>query len=150
MNRKIYEYDGKEFTSVQALAEYVGVNPITLGARLRRGISIAEACDKKDFRCNYNLDGNTYKSVSQICKDHEKNGDLVRNRLKYGYSLNDALNKPKNVTRQGKPIVVDGVLYNSVKAALRAKKLMHKEHTVRRRLKSGMKPDFAFDFDEEK
>lgn len=83
-----------------------------------------------------------------ICREQAKNADLIRNRLKYGYSLNDALNKPKKISKQGMSIVVNGILYNSVASALRGLNLLHKESTVRRRLKLGMKPDEAFRFEE--
>lgn len=68
--------------------------------------------------------------------------------VEIGYSLNDALNKPKKVSRQGIPIVVNGLLYNSIAAALKQMNLSDKESTVRRRLKMGMKPEEAFNFED--
>lgn len=144
--KKIYQYDGKEFSSIKELAEYVDMNEKTLTARLRRGMSIEEACDQSDFRCSYYEDGDARKSIAQICKEQKKDAALIRNRLSYGYSFNDALNTPKKISRQGRPIVVNGILYNSIAAALRKMNLSHKESTVRRRLKKGMKPEEAFDF----
>jgi len=54
------------------------------------------------LRCSYHLDNEERKSIVQICDEQSKDASLVRNRMKYGYSLNDALNKPKKITRQGK------------------------------------------------
>lgn len=144
--RKIYQYDGKEFSSIKKLAEYVNINEKTLTARLRRGMSIEEACERSDFRCSYYEDEEARKSIAQICNEQKKDAALIRNRLKYGYSFKDALNTPKKISRQGRPIVVNGILYNSIAAALKKMNLLHKESTVRKRLKKGMKPEEAFDF----
>lgn len=148
MARHVYVYEGREFSSIRKLSGYVNVNEKTLTARLRKGMSVEEACRKADLRCSYYVDGGKEKSITQICREQAKNADLIRNRLKYGYSLNDALNKPKRVSKQGMPIVVNGILYNSVASALRGLNLVHKESTVRKRLKLGMKPDEAFRFEE--
>lgn len=142
-----YVYDNQEFSSIKALAQYMGINQQTLTARLRRGMPIETACQKTDFRCSYYLDNNIPKSITQVCREQEKNSKLVRNRLKYGYTLNEALNRPKKITRQGKPVVVNGILYNSIASALQKLDLVQKETTVRRRLKAGMKPDDAFRFE---
>jgi hypothetical protein len=148
MARRVYVYEGREFSSIRKLSEYVNINEKTLTARLRKGMSVEEACQKADLRCSYYVDGGKEKSIAQICREQAKNADLIRNRLKYGYSLNDALNKPKKISKQGIPIVVNGILYNSIASALRGLNLLHKESTVRRRLKLGMKPDEAFQFEE--
>lgn len=140
----MYEFDGKEFWSLKALAKYVGINEKTLTARIRRGMSVEQACQKTDLRCRYCVDQGEKKSVARICRDNEKNPELVRNRLKYGYSFQDALNKPKKISRQGKPIIVNGILYNSISSALRKLNLQEKEQTIRSRLRNGMNPDEAF------
>ena len=106
---RIYSYDNKNFHSIKDLAKYVNVNEKTLTARLRRGLSIEAACEKSDLRCTYYLDHGKQKSLTQICQEQSKSRELVMNRLKYGYSLHDALNKPKKTSRQGRPIVVHGV-----------------------------------------
>lgn len=135
-----YEYDNKKFTSISQLAAYTGVNVKTLTARLRRGMNIEDACKQTDCRCTYFED----KSITQICKENCKSRELVSNRLKYGYSLHDALNCPKKITRQGAAITVNGILYNSLAAAIRAYGLQHKESTIRRRIKSGENPTNLF------
>lgn len=148
MIKNLYEFDNREFHSIKELSQYTGVHEKTITARIRRGMSIAEACDEKDLRCSYYVMDNVEKSVKQICTEQSKNTDLIRNRLKYGYSLNDALNKPKKISRQGIPIVVHGILYNSISSAIKQFNLLKKESTIRRRLKEGMEPDSAFKFEE--
>lgn len=135
-----YEYENKKFTSISQLAAYTGVNEKTLTARLRRGISIEDACKLTDYRCTHFEE----ESITQICKENSKSPELVFNRLKYGYSLHDALNSPKKITKQGAPIIVNGILYNSLAAAIRAYGLQHKESTIRRRIKSGENPTNLF------
>lgn len=139
---KTYIYEGKMFTSIRSLAGYAGINEKTLTARLRRGMPVDAACEKTDFRCSY-TDG---KSITQTCGEKKKDPDLVRNRLRHGYSMFDALNKPKKITKQGKPIVVNGILYNSIAHALRELGLENRESTVRGRLKAGYPPNEAFLF----
>lgn len=144
MTSHIYKYDGKDFFSIRELSEYTKINEKTLTARLRRGMPIENACENIDLRCSYHLDDGVKKSVTQICKDHDKDVDLVKNRLRYGYSLNDALNRPKKISKQGIPIVVNGILYNSIAEAARKLNLTHKESTIRRKLKEGVKTDEVF------
>lgn len=148
MAKNTYNYREKEFHSLKELSKYVKINEKTLTARIRRGMSIDEACAAKDFRCHYfNIDGKE-KSIAQVCEDQAKDAELVSNRLKYGYSMHEALNKPKKVTKQGKPIVVNGILYNSVAEAIRKLGLSEKESKIRRRLASGEIPNNVFSFDD--
>lgn len=146
-NKNVYEIDGMKFYSINELAEYSGVHEKTITARLRRGMSVEEACRNKDLRCTYHSYGNEEKSLCRICEEEEKNPELVRNRLKYGYTLKDALNKPKKISKQGKPIIVNGVLYNSISMACRKLKLEDKENTIRSRLYAGKTPNEAFHFE---
>lgn len=148
MSRNVYLFDNMEFSSIRELSKYTKINEKTLTARLRRGMTVDEACKPTDFRCSYHLIENNEKSIAQICKEKSKDADLIRNRLKYGYSLNDALTRPKKISKQGISIIVNGVLYTSIASALKNLDLTHKESTVRRRLKSGMKPNEAFYFDD--
>lgn len=146
MVKNIYVYENQEFHSIRELAEYAGLNEKTLTARLRRGLSVEEACNKDSLKNRYFEDGKRgKKSLAQICREQEKDAALVRNRLRYGYSLDDALNRQKKISRQGRPIVVYGIQYDSVSSALRNLGLTDRESAVRRRLKSGMNPDDAFD-----
>ena len=141
-----YIYDNQEFNSIRKLAEYCGVYEKTLSKRLKRGIPVEQACEKTDLRCRYFEHDKKKKSITQICKEKSKDSALITNRIRYGYNLDQALNTPKHITRQGKPIIVYGQLYNSVAEALRNLDLEHKESKIRRRLKS-MSPDEAFDID---
>ena len=108
--------------------------------------SMEAACQKQLFNCTYYMDGGIVKSLSQVCIDHGKDAGLVRNRLKRNYSLNKALNSPKKIAKQGKPVVVNGILYNSIAEAARKLGLPHKESTIRSRLRAGWSNNDAFNF----
>lgn len=148
MARNTYSYDHREFHSLKELAKYAKINEKTLTARIRRGIPIEKACNAKDFRCHYFTINGEEKSIAQICENQVKDEKLISNRLKYGYSMHDALNKPKKLTRQGRPIFVNGILYNSIAEAARKLGLTKKESTIRRRLAMGETPNRAFSFDD--
>lgn len=144
-----YIYDGKSFSSINALSKYTGVNEKTITARLKRNMSIDDACSTKRVNGCYFMDNGIEKPLIQICAEQNKNISLVRNRMKLNYNLNKALNEPKKVTKQGSQIVVHGILYNSIAEAIRKLNLSHKETTIRRRLRAGISPDDAFKFDED-
>lgn len=148
MKKKNYEVDGLIFHSIKELSKHSGKHEKTIAARLRKGMTPQEACSKTDFRCNYYEDNGEKKSISQICVEQSKDTELIRNRLKYGYSLKEALNRPKKVSRQGQPIVVYGILYNSISDACRRLNRVDKEGTIRSRLRAGKTPDEAFRFED--
>lgn len=144
---RTYIYNNQTFTSIKALSQYTGVHEKTITARLRKGMSVEEACNPKKLSGKYYLENGEEKLLTQICREQAKDINLVRNRLKYGYTLNQALNKPKKIARQGVPVVVNGVLYNSLSEAMRKLNLSHKEGTIRSRLRLGWSVDEAFCFD---
>lgn len=144
--KNTYSIDGRDFHSLKDLAAYVGKNEKTITARLRRGMSVEAACKVEDLRCTYHPYKDEKKPLSQICKDEGKNRELVQNRLSYGYSLEDALYKPKKISRQGKPIVVNGVMYRSISMACRELGLESRENTIRSRIRIGKSVDDAFRF----
>ena len=148
MRKNTYVFEGKEFSSIKQLSKHTGIHEKTLTARIRRGMSVEQAGVCSDFRCIYYGEGEDKKSLAEICRDNEKNEALVRNRLVYGYGLSKALNTPKKVTRQGRPVVVKGILYNSIADALRKLELTSKENVVRARLSRGKSLDEAFCFEE--
>lgn len=99
--------------------------------------------DNKEFS-SFFIEDDREKSITEICKDNDKNYGLVQDRLKYGYNMKDALNTPKKVTKQGSPVVVDGILYNSLAAAIRKYNLEEKEQKIRLRIRKGRDPTEVF------
>lgn len=76
--KNIYIYNNLEFRSIKALSAYTDVAEKTITARLRRGMSVESACQNKDLRCHLYVDGNEEKSITQICKEKNKDVDVVR------------------------------------------------------------------------
>lgn len=146
-HNNVYIYDGKNFSSIKQLSEYTGVHEKTITARLKRGMPLESACEKRKYNEKYYSDKGSEKSIAQICREYGKDEGLVRNRLKRNYSMNQALNRPKKVSKQGQPILVNGVLYNSIAEAARKLHLEHKENTIRSRLYAGWSSDDAFYFE---
>ena len=142
----MYYFDNKEFSSLRKLAKYVGMNEKTLTKRLQRGVPLEEACKPK-------LMGRVYTkispedSISSLCRKKKIDKHLIYNRRRYGYSEKDAFNKPKKISKQGRPIVVNGVIYASASLAMRELGLEERESTIRSRLRAGKSPDEAFRFD---
>lgn len=149
-HNNVYIYDGKKFSSHKQLSEYSGVNEKTITARLQRGMSIESACEKRKYNEKYFPDQEGEKSIAQLCREHGKSEWLVRGRLQKNYSINQALNCPKKITKQGQPTLVNGILYNSIAEAIRKLHLEHKEGTIRSRLRAGWSNDDAFCFDKNK
>jgi hypothetical protein len=58
-----YILDDKEFYSVKELAIYAGINEKTITARLRRGMSVADACVKKILDANILITKITRKNL---------------------------------------------------------------------------------------
>lgn len=146
-HNNVYIYDEKKFSSIKQLSEYTGVNEKTITARLRSGMALESACEKRKYNERYYPDQGCDKSIAQICREYGKDEALVRNRLKRNYSMDQALNRPKKVSKQGQPILVHGVLYNSIVEAARKLHLEHKENTIRSRLRAGWAIDDAFYFE---
>ena len=68
----MYEFDGKEFSSLKVLAEYVGINEKTLTARIRRGMSVEQACQKTDLRCRYCVDQGERNLLQEFAETMKK------------------------------------------------------------------------------
>lgn len=133
-----YFLDGKEFSSIKKLSEYTGVNEKTITKRLKRGLTVDEACKQSDLRCNYNIniDGEN-KSLSDICREKKRDYAFISNRLSYGYDISEALSAPKKVTKQGITTVVNGIEFKSRAEAIRAFNLEKYEQRICRKINAG-------------
>ena len=58
-----YILDDKEFYSVKELAIYAGINEKRITARLRKGMSVADACVKKILDANILITKITKKNL---------------------------------------------------------------------------------------
>lgn len=138
----MYEYDEMTFSSIKKLAEYSGLNEKTLTARLRRGITLEEAC-------NPVLKGRVYLQevqkgcISDMAKQRGIDPHLIYNRRRYNYSESELFGE-KKITKQGHPVVVGECEYSSLAAAIRKHHLEPYEQRIRRRIRQGQSPDDVF------
>lgn len=144
MKKNKYMLDGRGFSSQRELSVYCGVHEKTIAARLRHGLSLQEACKKEDKRDTYYVMNGERKSLKEICRCCGQDKELVRNRLAYGYSIEEAVSLPKKVSRQGNPLMVNGMWYPSLSAALRNFGLEAHESAIRYHMKRGRNPDDVF------
>lgn len=138
----MYEYEGKTFSSIKKLAEYLGINEKTLTARLRRGMALEEACNPV-LEGRIYLQGAKKGCISDMAKRRGIDPYLVYNRRRYNYS-ETKLFKEKKITKQGRLVVVGECEYSSLAAAIREHHLELYEQRIRRRIKQGQSPDDVF------
>lgn len=81
-------------------------------------------CKKVEYK------GIIFNSLNDLCKSFNIDKTLLNNRLSQGWKLEDAIEKEKNVTKQGKTIIINNQLFNSIKEA--NEKLNIQESKLRR------------------
>lgn len=138
----MYEYDGKTFSSIKKLAEYLGINEKTLTARLQRGMKLEEACNPI-LKGRVYLKGVQKGCISDMAKRRGMDPHLIYNRRKYNF-LETELFVEKKITKQGRLVVVGECEYSSLAAAIREHHLEPYEQRIRRRIRQGQSPDDVF------
>ena len=102
----ICDHTGLKFNTLEDLCHFYRVKPENVLAKLHAGESLKEILEStittEEASENSYIDhvGNRYKSFKDMCDAWQKNSHLVRNRLNYGWSLQDALTIKKNPTRK--------------------------------------------------
>ncbi len=91
--------------------------------------------------------GEIYRSLAELCKKKKVSCDLIRNRIKMGESLEEALDNGNRyqmhgTSRNGNKVIVNGIIYDSLSAAARAYNL--NVTTVDMRIKYGYTIEEAF------
>lgn len=141
-----FEVDGKSFSSVSSMANYYGISPNTVYARLRNGCSMEQAVglsslpsveSKKRVRKTYEYQGKSYNSLTALANDLGMNDSTLHRRInQMGLSIEDAVSY-----RAVSVIEYNGVEYDSVSALARAFGLQH--WVVSQRLNRGYSIDDA-------
>ena len=97
-----YKYDhlGNKFNSIKAMCEHWGIPEGTFRHRINRGLSLKDALENNRNITvtgieTYDHLGNKFNSFIDMCKYWDKTDLLVNNRLGRGWSLEDALERPK-------------------------------------------------------
>ena len=130
------EYNGVKYPNLKEFCYENGLSYGMIRYRLHQGWSLEDVISKpkeitsvgKQFIYN----GKEYSSLTSFCKEYSLNYDLVKSRLKYGWSFEDAISKPK---QERNTVLYDGKFYKSITEL--AKDVGISVHTIRSRLNSG-------------
>lgn len=125
---------GNWFESQADMARAYGVKPVTLRARLAKGMSVKEALFGKEPSMYIDHLGNKYKRLSDMCDKYNITIKLFNQRLESGWSVERALTfKLKEHTK--KLTGPNGKKYDSIKEMANDYGISYS--TVRGRLRSG-------------
>ncbi len=112
------EYRGKKYPSIKALCMENDVDCTVVYSRLEAGWTLERALNTPEGICPnakevvYN--GETFKSISSLCRKYGLNISRVTTRVKRGMSIKDAVETP-DIVSQGKPCVYNEKKYRSIK-----------------------------------
>ena len=135
------DHIGKSYSSFADMADAYGLLPCVLKTRLRRGWALQEALTgrarKNPKTVCYDHLGNEYPSKAAMAEAYRISVDMLKNRLRNGMSLEDALTQPN----QHHVIDPMGNLYMSKKAMLEAYGI--RWNTYSGRIAAGYSPEEA-------
>lgn len=94
--------DGKRFSSKREACKYYGLRYQMVFERMKRGSSIDEAFGitgkySKDNIKYIEVYGKKFEKLSEVCKYFNRDYNLIRGRLRIGYSLEDALDLKEEI-----------------------------------------------------
>lgn len=116
---KKVEWDGVIFESQKQLAVHVGINPVTLSSRFRKGASLEDALGLTDRygpgRMPITVDGVSFPSKKSVADHYRVNYSTLCRRLKAGESIEEALDIAKTRPRVRK--FANGPLSNRLEFA---------------------------------
>lgn len=93
--RKGVLYKGEYFSDYKAFCEYIGLSPITLGDRIRKGKTLEEAVEVKgNFPRRIEYKGKVYSSLSELARAFGIEPTSLNARVNNGMSVEEALKKP--------------------------------------------------------
>lgn len=113
--RKGVLYKGEYFSDYRAFCQHIGLSPITVGDRIRKGQTLEEAVEVKGrFLRKIEYKGKVYSSLAKLARTFGISRDSLNNRLEKGMSLEEAINTP---VKEQKKYLLDGkyVKYPEVK-----------------------------------
>lgn len=155
--------NGQVFKNKQEIATFLGISRGTLSARLRSGHTLEEAVamggtkrgTKRRARLNYTnieIDGKVFDNIRQISEEYEVSESKLRDRLRRGYTFEQAVDKDFSSKfnkgergNRGKECVVHGIKFKNIKEASRHYGVTYV--TLISRLRKGYTPEQAVDKD---
>lgn len=129
-------YDNKIYSSLNSLCEENGLTYSSVYYGLKSGLSLEDAISKSKVEdckaISFEYNGKKYRNLSCFCKEHDLNYGTIQARIKRGWSIEDAINKP---IYSGKQFTYNGKEYSSINSFC-------KEHglscnLIRNRLRKG-------------
>ena len=122
---KGFSYNGKEYSSFKSFCKEHSLNYDLVKSRLRNGWSLEDAISKparvrrnmnsRDSNMGFSYNGKEYSSVYSFCKEYGLSYNLVKNRLRSGWSLEDAISKPARMySNIAKGFSYNGKEYSSI------------------------------------
>jgi molybdenum-dependent DNA-binding transcriptional regulator ModE len=125
---RLVTVQGKTFGSIRAAALHFGLNYKVVWQRIKSGKSMEVAfqeghLDHVGQSKSIDVAGRSYRSITEAAKAHGVSAKTVSYRLSLGLSPEEAVGQVPIQPGNMKSIIVDGVEYESVRAASRAHNL---------------------------
>lgn len=153
--KKTYTIDGITYNTLKELGDKFGLKHDQLYARARRGwtdqeIAYGKAKKTSTKEAEKNLreitvNGITYPSIAEMCRQHKVKIVTYRHRIKSGWSIEEAIGVKQRVdgrkNKKGKSYTINNKTYYSVCELSR--KFNVNENTIRDRLKKGHSIEIA-------
>lgn len=118
---KVYDHTGIGYKSVEAMCRAWGVTSSVYRDRLNNGSTLEDALTrrtKSGYGCRKCIDteGNEYRSISEMCREHGVNKSAYYSRIQSGCSIDEALTKGRLVRiKKDRYIDHEGNKYSSIK-----------------------------------
>ena len=151
---KQVEYKGKVYRSLRALCNEHGVSAPCVISRMKNGETLEEALEsrnryKMEHRAHKNykgkevvVNGVRYLSLSEAARAHNINTSTIQQRMKYGYTLEEAFNfdnrvKKQRAVKQKNVFTFNGKEYSSVRAFCKQNGYERQYSNIIKRLNAG-------------
>jgi len=153
--KKTYTVDGITYSTLKELGDKFGLKHDQLYARARRGWTDQEIAygkvkknKKKEAKKNLReitVNGITYPSIAEMCRQHKVKIVTYRHRIKSGWSIEEAIGIKQRIDgrkiKKGKSYTINNKTYSSICELSRKFKV--NENTIRDRLKKGHSIEIA-------
>ena len=109
------------FKSKRKACEYFDVNYNSVMKRIERGWSIEEAFElvkrKQKNKIPITVESKTFESIKEACRYYKLNSGTVSQRIREGWSVEEAFELIERKPKFGKTIIVNGKTFTSIKEA---------------------------------
>ena len=141
VKKECTDHLGNVYSSIKDMCAFYKISQDTFNFRLKAGWTLEEALTIPIYKYNssynkcYDHLGNEYKSTQEMCKKYNIDRNTYRNRIKRGWSIEEALTKPTSSLSASKIQDHLGNEYNSLTEMCKAYKI--RINTFRSRIERG-------------